>query len=849
MATAQGSAVSTAGGTFRLKVDYSYTTTAIKFKPYIVVTNNFDKTQTANVKWVNTSGKWIDHKKSIKNTGTYYIPDKKYKTNGDYKITIKAVINGKASEVTLTSDIKPAKATLKIKYINDAHINIEIKGKGAKAVPSNTVTLQRQDLISTASWEDIRVYSPNTTGSYSYTCPDQTVNRGERYKYRVKVENTAGSSGYTTTDWIYTNPPGVENVAHVRNSNYSATVSWDRDINLVDRLLITGYDIERSDSGAVWTKVGRKNADKNAALTESYTDTTTTINNYYSYRVKPVNSRGVSPIAYDDTGTAATYNTPAAPTSIKAVYDSPGDLVLTLVNPEKTALSLVIERSLDGGSTWTQIDELDESTDPVTTYTDDTSPTGTAIQYRARNVNTDLTGDDRYSAWTVTNIVKTPTAPAAPTLILPVNGTPVLLDTGTVRLAWVHNPTDGSAQEAAQIQYCVNDTYIATITLAAVSYYELTLNPLYVSAGDTVTWRVRTKGAYANYSDWSDYNDFKALTKPQIAFTAPSNGDVIDNLPLQLSWTYGDDSGLLESLTLDILAPGGEVVYTEDIDTGAGTPGTYTHSLAGFLFDNDTSYGLRVTALSTSGLTATDEITVSIEYDSVRLQDSFFIDPEINNDTGTVDLLVSIDESPIVVTPDPDAEEPVYINSPVDHASLYRVVNGKRTLLRDNVQAGDQFTDMYAPLNLTYQYELIEVATTGEIAIVDMDVTLDSIYWYVYWGTDSENIARAVWQPNGSVSLTRPERQEIRYSGRKYPVTYDSKAIGEAYSFTGVIDDVNELEAFRRMIEDGGQGIWKSCDGQVYAADFEYSYSADYTVDHIRWSIDLAVTRIDSQDL
>ena len=83
----------------------------------------------------------------------------------------------------------------------------------------------------------------------------------------------------------------------------------------------------------------------------------------------------------------------------------------------------------------------------------------------------------------------------------------------------------------------------------------------------------------------------------------------------------------------------------------------------------------------------------------------------------------------------------------------------------------------------------------------------------------------------------------------KYPVTYDSKAIGESYGFSGIIDDVSELEAFRRLMESGGQGIWKSCDGQVYTADFEYSYSADYTQDHIRWSIDLTVTRIDSKEL
>lgn len=847
MATAQGSAVSVAGGTFRLKVDYSYTTTAIKFKPFIVVTNNFDKKQTANVKWVNTSGKWIDHKKSdIKGTGSYYIPDKNYKTNGDYQITIKAIIAGKTSSVTLTSNVKPSKPSVSLKYVNDAHINVTISGSGKKAVPSNTVTIQRLDLVTSNTWETIKTYSPQTTGSYSYTYADQSVQRGERYKYRVQTSNQAGGSGYVTKDWIYTRPPEVSDVAHVRNSNKECTVSWQRDIQFVDRNLITSYIIERSASGGEWLKVGEKKADASKPLVESYKDNTTTTNNWYSYRVKTKNTRGESPIAYDEEGTEPTYNTPAAPTSVTAAFDPSGDVVLTLVNPEKTATALQIERSLDSGSTWSTLDEVEQET-PITSYTDETSPTGTGIQYRCRNTRDEM-ASDKYSSWTLSNVVQVLAKPSAPTLTMPIDNAPVILDSGAVRLSWVHNANDGTPQTAAQVQYYVDGTYIATITLGAVAYYDLTLNPLYFSANSVVTWKVRTKGSYNEYSDYSGEGTFKVLALPEITFTAPVNGDVITNLPLSLSWTYSDESGLLEELTLNIIGPNDDVVYTENIDTGAGTSGSYTHSLAGFLFDNDTSYGLRVTALSSSGLTAVDEIGVSIEYHSVRLQDSFFVDPEIDEDTGRVNLFISIDESPIVIDPDPDAEEPEYIDSPVDHASLYRVVNGKRVLLRANVEAGDELTDMYAPLNVSYQYELVEVATTGEVALVDMDVTIPSEYWYIYW---DENIARVKWNPQGSVALSRPEKQQIRYSGREYPVTYDSKAIEETYSYNGVVteDEAEQLDLLRRLIQDGGQGIWKSCDGRVYRADFTVDYSADYSKDITTWDIGVAVTRIDSEVL
>lgn len=849
MATAQGALITTDGGKFRLKVDYSYTTTAIKFKPYVVVTDAFTKEHTANVEWVTTAGKWSkDHKKKVKATGTYYIPDKKYKTNGDYQIQIRAIVNGKTSQVTLTSNLKPAKPTVTPTYVNDAHINVKITGKGAKAVPNNTVTLQRQDDITSDDWETLVTYSPNTTGAYSYTFADQTAERGHRYRYRAATSNQAGSSGYTATDFIYTNPPEVSNVAHVRNSNYKNTISWERDIQYVDRLLITSYRIERSVNGGAWTTAGTKAADKTAALIERYEDTATGPNNYYSYRVKPVNSRGVSPIAYEEGGTDPTYNTPAAPQSVAAAYDTANNIVLTLVNNEVTATGLTVERSVDGGSTWVLVEDL-EQTDPITTYTDDSGVTGTNIQYRVRNTRADdLTGDDRYSPWTLSNTVRALSAPNPPTLILPVDGTPVLIDQATVRLGWVHNPTDGTAQTAAQIEVTAGDSTRTIQISDGTQYYDLSLSNM--SAGDVVSWRVKTKGAYYYYGAFCEAGNFTVKARPDIHFTAPNNGDVITNLPIELAWTYGANSGLLQALTLEVLQSG-QVVYTADVPVGTGEPGQYTYSLAGYLFDNDTSYGLRVTALADNGLTAIDEIGISIEYVSVRLQDSFFIDPEIDDDTGIVRLLVSVDESPVVVDPDPDAEEPEYIDSPVDHATLYRVVNNHRVLLQDNVQAGDEFTDMYAPLNMTYQYELVEVATTGEVALIDMDVTIDSEYWYIYWGADNGNIARVHWAPNGSVSLSRPEKELIRYSGRKYPVSYDSKAIEETYSYSGIVtdDEVDQLDALRRMVQDGGQGIWKSCDGCVYKAGFEYNYSSDYTQDRIRWDISLNVTRVDSEEL
>jgi hypothetical protein len=93
--------------------------------------------------------------------------------------------------------------------------------------------------------------------------------------------------------------------------------------------------------------------------------------------------------------------------------------------------------------------------------------------------------------------------------------------------------------------------------------------------------------------------------------------------------------------------------------------------------------------------------------------------------------------------------------------------------------------------------------------------------------------------------MKRPEKTQVRYSGRKYPVTYDSKAMDEGFTFNFILTDREQLNNFRYMLRNGGHGIWKSGDGDVYDADFEFDYSSRYTGPNIYWNCSLSVTRID----
>lgn len=823
--------------------DYYYTDTGIYVKPNLRITGSFAKKHKAQIVVRQPGEKGLvwgegERPKDWRDFN-FLFGFTTYHSAFNYECTVVGKFAGKECSVKFTNTAKPNVPSIGVSYVNDNRLTISVSNGGKRTSRVTTVSIQRQEDIDSAQWEDIYTATINSNAAYGFTYTDQTTSRGHRYKYRAWANSSQGASGTVYSNWLYTQPPDISNVAHVRNSNTRNTVTWQHNTQDVDRGLITGYTIEKSVSGGAWAYAGRVTADARYS-TVSFVDNSPTPNRYYSYRIQPYNSQRSSSNRYDTGGTDITYNTPAAVTNLKAVYTSQNYGQLTWSNPAVTATVLTIERSEDGGSSWTEIATIDESSSVATSYLDQTAMSGTSIMYRVRNGREGLPTADVYSAWAYSNTISTLRQPSAPTLTMPVNGTPIDMGNGSVDLSWVHNPNDGTPQQAAQIQYAINGTYVATISLTTEALYTLQLPSSRFSANDIVTWRVRTKGAHANWSDWSAYNNFKILTRPEIVWTSPNNGDVISNLPISLGWSYNDESGTLRSLKLEIIK-GVKVLKTVSIPVGTGRSGDYSFSLKDFLFDNETDYELRVTAVSTTGLSGTDSIMIRISYVYVLFTNALFPDADFDVESGRVTLTLNKNETPV----DPDEEE-IVVDSPVVEAYLYRNINGERILVASELTEGEQVSDSYVPVNIPVTYELLQVAETGEISVTAVTHTFISDYWYVYWGTNNENLAKAMWDPSGEVQLTRPEKEQIRYSGRQYPVTYDSTAIDETFKFSGVVEDRNELNNFIQMIRDGGQGIWKSANGECYDADFEFSYSSNYTENHLKWDVSLDVTRIEN---
>ena len=839
---------SAADGKFYFKAVASFTASKISVTLQIVVTDALKSNHTAKAV---CNGK--TKTKKVKKKGTHTIGTVQITTQSVPAISFSCAKKSSsisAGTIRNLSNAPAAPSSIKATLVNDARVDLVVSGSGYLTVPTNKVEIERcKDVYDTNAFTAIpsSPFTPaSTTGSYTISKSDQSadIERGHRYWFRARAFNST-SEKYSS--WVYSgnanqalytssdNEALSGSIAAQRISNNQIDLSWEiSSVAFVNNKLVTSFQIYRiTDDGAA-TKIADVDANtENIAYT--YTDNNVSADHRYKYQLK-AKGNGSTAETFSESSEEV-FMSPARPQSITAAHTSSGSVAVTITNQSNTATQVLIERRKDGGA-WVQIAE-EEYVPGRFVFTDDDAEAEESLEYRARNKCDQLTGSDMYSDYVTSAPVIEKSTPNPPTLKSPVNGSSFALDEGSVRFSWQHNATDGSAQELAQLRYKKNAGGWTVVNFTTEASYILSIAAGY-SANDQVTWQVRTRGAFTGgtnngYSNWSQECSFTILTKPQLIFTSPENASVISSLPIDLSFNYSDLSGRLKSLTVAIKREGVQEAEYK-VPVGTGESGVYQYSLAGFLFENDSVYSLTATALSSSGFSSISDISITIAYEAISL-DGGLIPVVTFDEDGIATIVVERD-----LTPDEQGIIPPATQ--IQAAYLYRMHDRSRMLVEDHLNEGMQIEDKYAPVNVPFSYELLMLTVGGQVSIVAVEVEQSSPYWFVYWG---EKIAKAQWNPEGSVQMKRPEKTQVRYSGRKYPVSYDSDAIEETFSFSTVIFDRDELDNFKQMIRDGGRGIWKSGDGDVYDADFEFTYSSDYKGYSRQWKASLSVTRIDGE--
>lgn len=629
----------------------------------------------------------------------------------------------------------------------------------------------------------------------------------------------------------------------------SVTITWER-VNAYQRYV----NVYRSvDGGAysLYRQVG-------ATLGE-FTDNGLARGSSYRYRLRAVFSDGKTmgeetPVANDDSFDSA----PLPVDKLKAsAYDST-HVKLTWRNQGVTGDEYEIQYS-SNGSAWDDNVTGDITTEtleePVATvFTFSVPETGMRWYARVRRVN-----EAGESSWTALVSTVIGTQPEAPTLgALP---TYVTAD-GSLTVAWRHNSEDGSDQTAYQVQ--VNQASAAsgsdntsTVTLAPSSFS--------IGDGGTMAVRVRTKGAHADWSPWSEEVTVAVWASPSVGVAIRHDGsDVageVGGFPFQLrmqlpSYVEGNHAvAWWAEIVADEAHPStgrdgtpvavaaGDVLWRADgvPDDGTTVPQSgdacnrvcylVTVGAQGLRMEPNVTYTARGGCVTASGMRATSDASFSwAPGGEVPEPDATH---EYDPDTLTMRIAVACEDG----------------GEPVEGVllSVWRVESGGSTVLvADGLSSGDECVDPHPDFGeCTYRVVATDQAT-GVQSAAEFLGQVDEGAVVIQWGEDADGIqypeevapgvtsyaGQRVRLPYG-IDLTEDrelDMAEVEYLGRERPVLYTGDVIRQEATVACDLyepDDPGVHSRVRALLDHGGPcyvrtpsgtGFWASVRGSLSAS-------------------------------
>lgn len=394
-----------------------------------------------------------------------------------------------------------------------------------------------------------RVNGVNVGGSFTWAsgggtrriAGPWTVSTTQQVTFGIGNTQTAGMGGPASFSVTITRarPLAPTNLTPTRISDAQHRLDWSRPATY------TSVVVQRRTDDGAWQQVGV--AQGNAF---TFTDSSTQANRKYEWRVAGVNAAGQSAWS----GAVSAFTTPAAPTGVTAVR-SGSNIVVSASGVPRWASSFEVR---DGGTV------VGTGGLPFTHVAPSPS---TPHTYTVRGKVAGLDG-----AWSApSNTVQLVAPPNAPVELRP-NGS-VVASGEPVRLSWRHNAVDSSAQSAAEVFIQLADNLGSTWTATTDQFVDMS------SLSEGVhSWRVRTKGAHADWSPWSAVASLTVADRPGVAVLQPV--DEWDSSVLTVKWSWFQAQGRPQSAWRYELLDASLTVREARTGSGAGTSRTLTTRLS-----------------------------------------------------------------------------------------------------------------------------------------------------------------------------------------------------------------------------------------------------------------------------
>lgn len=402
-------------------------------------------------------------------------------------------------------------------YIMPITVPVKPIGLAATVLSKNSISLTWTDnsdneasfiiqrSLNGTTWTEVGTVNENIT---SYI--DNGLSPSTSYQYRIIARNAFGNSLPSTKKTATTLPEvpvAPSNLLGVV-SGLDVSLTWTYDVNSQNEFIV-----ERSVYGSkVWSQIATI-----AAQTTSYNDIGLSSATRYEYRVKAFNLSNQS--EYSNIVDVTTSAAPDAPLEFVGFADNQNGYIEFMWSDLTDETGYILERSSDGGSTWSELANI--AADEFS-YKDYTATPGVSYSYRIKGYN--AVGDGAYSSVLELGL---PGVPDAPT-----NLTATTAGSTQINLTWTDNSNDevGFKLQISLDQSTWNTIY--TAQAGETSYSNTGLN-----STTTYYYRVFAYNDIGN-SDYSNIGNAKTFLSAPINLTAT----VPTGLYVELNWTNTDAS-------------------------------------------------------------------------------------------------------------------------------------------------------------------------------------------------------------------------------------------------------------------------------------------------------------------